>query len=113
MASGVRLPRGYEPAMGTAIALQILTAAVGLTSEASWGGPVALVGAAGFVVVAAIQLARFRRLNGVWLGGFASKVVLGTATAAAVAYAVGLFGALAAAGLSRRQSSRGCATSSA
>ena len=47
-----------------------------------------------FAAVAGIQLARFRRLNGVWLGGFASRVVLGTATAASVSYAVALGAAI-------------------
>jgi hypothetical protein len=32
-------------------------------------------------LVAVVQLARFRRLNGVWVGGLASRVVGGTATA--------------------------------
>ena len=47
-------------------------------------------GLAVFVAVAGVQLARFRRLNGVWLGGFASRVVLGTGTAASAAYAIAL-----------------------
>ena len=41
-----------------------------------------------------MQLARFRRLNGVWLGGFASRVVLGTAAAASVSYPVALGAAI-------------------
>lgn len=97
IAADIRLPRGYEPAMGGAIAVQIASAAVGLTTDAAWGAPVTMLGLGIFVLVAAIQLARFRRVNGVWLGGFASKVVLGTAAIASVAYAVALFGALAAA----------------
>ena len=40
--------------------------------------------------MAALQLARFRRLNGVWLGGFASRVVLGTGAAASLSYAAAL-----------------------
>ncbi len=51
-------------------------------------------GLAVFAAVAGVQLARFRRLNGVWLGGFASRVVLGTATAASVSYAVALAAAI-------------------
>ncbi|MGH3055503.1 MAG: hypothetical protein ACRDL7_11060 [Gaiellaceae bacterium] len=39
-----------------------------------------------------MQLARFRRLNGVWLSGFLSRVVLGTGTLASVSYGVA-FGA--------------------
>ena len=47
-----------------------------------------------FAAVAGVQLARFRRLNGVWLGGFASRVVLGTATAASVSYPIALGAAI-------------------
>jgi hypothetical protein len=47
-------------------------------------------GRAGVVLVAGIEVARFRRLNGVWLGGFASRVVGGTATAASTSYVLSL-----------------------
>ena len=53
-----------------------------------------VAGVAVFAAVAGVQLARFRRLNGVWLGGFTSRVVLGTATAASVSYAVALGAAI-------------------
>jgi hypothetical protein len=53
-----------------------------------------LGGAALFVAVAGLQLARFRSANGVWLGGLASKVVLGTATSASVSYGAALAGAI-------------------
>lgn len=96
-AAGVVLPAGYDYAMGTAIAVQVTTAAVGLTLDGAAAAVTVLGGVALFTVVAAIQLLRFRRANGVWLGGFASKVVLGTATTASLAYAASLFGALAAA----------------
>jgi hypothetical protein len=41
-----------------------------------------------------VQLARFRRLNGVWLGGFASRVVLGTGPAASLSYVIALGAAI-------------------
>ena len=44
-------------------------------------------GLAALAAVAAIQLVRFRRLNGVWLGGFVSRVVLGSGSAASATYA--------------------------
>ena len=47
-----------------------------------------------FVAVSAVQLARFRRRNGVWLGGFASRVVLGTGTAASLSYVLSLGAAI-------------------
>ena len=43
-----------------------------------------------FVLVAGIELTRFRRVNGVWLGGFATRVVDGTAAAAATSYVLSL-----------------------
>ena len=51
-------------------------------------------GLAVFAAVAGVQLSRFRRVNGVWLGGFASRVVLGTATAASLSYALALGAAI-------------------
>jgi hypothetical protein len=43
---------------------------------------------------ATVQLARYRRVNGVWLGSFASRVVLGTATAASLSCSVALAAAI-------------------
>ena len=77
--------------MSVAIAVQIATTAVGLGGDAPW---LVAGGLAVFAAVAGVQLARFRRVNGVWLGGFASRVVLGTATAASVSYAVALAAAI-------------------
>ncbi|WP_162149351.1 hypothetical protein [Arthrobacter sp. Br18] len=46
----------------------------------------AVAGLVPFVLVAVVQLVRFRRLNGVWVGGFASRVVLGGDAAASTAH---------------------------
>ena len=77
--------------VGAAITTHIASTAVGLGDGAPW---VLAAGLAVFVAVAGVHLARFRRLNGVWLGGFASRVVLGTATGASVAYAAALGAAI-------------------
>ena len=71
--------------------MQIGLTALGFGEGALW--PVA-AGLAVFATVAGVQLVRFRRRNGVWLGGFASRVVLGTATPASVAYAIALAAAI-------------------
>ena len=63
-------------------------------------GEAQLGGVALLVLVAAIQLVRFRQLNGVWLGGLTSRVVLGTAPAASISYVLA-FGASAWAGFNR------------
>src|SRR5919199_706708 len=86
LADRIATPSWFFVSMGVAIATQIATVAVGLGDERALdagevGTPwLVAAGVAVFAVVAGIQLARFRRLNGVWLGGFASRVVLGTAT---------------------------------
>lgn len=91
LAGGIALPSWFFASMGAAIATQIATAAIGLGGGAAWALP---AGLALFAVVAGVQLARFRRRNGVWLGGLASRVVLGTGTAASAAYVVALGAAL-------------------
>ena len=53
-----------------------------------------VAGLALFAAVAGLQLARFRRRNGVWLGGLASRVVLGTGTVASASYAIALGAAI-------------------
>jgi len=80
-------PSWFFTSLGAAIAAQIATTAFGLGDGAPW---VLAAGLAVFALVAAVQLGRFRRRNGVWLGGFASRVVLGTATAASASYTVAL-----------------------
>ena len=71
--------------MGTAIAVQLATTAAGLGDGDLW---TLTAGLAVFATVAGVQLVRFRARNGVWLGGFASRVVLGTGTAASASYAI-------------------------
>ena len=91
LADRIATPSWFFSSMGVVIAVQIATTAAGLGE----GDAVALAaGLALFAVVAGVQLARFRRLNGVWLGGFASRVVLGTGTAASVSYAIALAAAI-------------------
>lgn len=89
------VPPFFYISIGTAIAVQIAATAVGLADidhQALWQRAVWLVaaGCLAFAAVAAIQLVRFRRLNGLWLGGFASRVVGGTAMAASASYVLAL-----------------------
>jgi len=87
LAARIKVPSWCIPSLGVAVAVQIATAAVGLAEDALW---ILVAGVVLFGVVAAVQLARFRRLNGVWLGGFAGRVVLGTGTVAQASWAAGL-----------------------
>ena len=99
LAGTLALPSFFYAAIGAAVAVQIATSALSITDDRVWA-PTRLGGVALFVLVAAIQLIRFRQLNGVRLGGLASRVVLGTATAASISYAFA-FGASAWAAFNR------------
>ena len=85
------MPPSLLASIGVAIAAQIAMTAIGLGLAATW---LVVAGQLVFALAAGVQLARFRRRNGVWLGGFASRVVLGTATAASLTYAVALAAAI-------------------
>ncbi len=91
LAGRVVTPSWFFASMGVAIAAQIATTASGLGDDAPW---LIAAGLALFAAVAVVQLARFRRVNGVWLGGLASRVVLGTGTAASVSYTVAIAAAI-------------------
>jgi hypothetical protein len=100
LADHIATPSWFFVSIGVAIAAQIATVAVGLGNKhgldaGEVGTPwLVAVGVALFAAVAAVQLARFRRLNGVRLGGLASRVVLGSATAASVSYSLALGAAI-------------------
>src|SRR3954465_1394447 len=100
LADQIATPSWFFVSMGVAIAAQIASVAVGLGDKHALdagevGTPwLVAAGLAVFAAVACVQLARFRRLNGVWLGGFASRVVLGGATAASVSYPMSLGAAI-------------------
>ncbi|HEX8104074.1 MAG TPA: hypothetical protein VF533_15755 [Solirubrobacteraceae bacterium] len=90
LADRIATPSWFFVSLGVVIAAQIAAAAAGLGDEPA----LVVAGLAVFAAVAGVQLARFRRLNGVRLGGFASRVVLGSATAASVSYTVALGAAI-------------------
>lgn len=92
LTAGLRLPAGHHPALAAAVAVQVGTAAYGIAEQTSAGLAVLLVGAALFLGVAALTLYRFRRINGVRVGGLDSKIVLGTGGVSTLVY-LGAFGA--------------------
>jgi hypothetical protein len=87
LADGIATPPWFFASLATVIAVQIAATAVGLGDDEPWA---LVAGVMTFAVAAALLLLRFRRLNGVWLGGFASRVVLGTGTAASTSYVLAL-----------------------
>ena len=94
LAGGIVVPRWFFLPIGAAVALQIGTTATGLGATGDgmvWLFPAGLLA---LLFVMAVELARFRSRNGVWLGRLVSKVVGGTATAASTSYGAGLAGAI-------------------
>ena len=87
LAHSIAVPSWFFTSLGAVIALQIATTALGVSEDAGWARLALVAGLAVLAVVAGVQLVRFRRVNGVWLGGFASRVVFGTGTAASATYA--------------------------
>ncbi len=76
------VPRGYDELLGLAVG--ILAVAVALSNtEDGWRGAVVLAVGAGLALgLCALQVARFRRLNGTWVSGLvAGRTRLVTALA--------------------------------
>ncbi len=71
------MPSWFYSSIGVAVVVQTATLAVGVADQSSAGIGVAVAGVVPFVLVTVAQLLRFRGLNGVWVGGLASRVVLG------------------------------------
>ena len=103
LAQRLRTPPWFFTSIGVAIAIQIALTAVALSWSLSDIGIAGLstgtlaalaIGAAVLIGVGAVQLRAFRQLNGVWLDGLLSHVVLGTGALASGAYIVALFGAI-------------------
>lgn len=98
LADGLRLPSWFHASIGAAVTVQIATTSYGVAASSSVPAIAALV--AGLVLFAGVavgQLARFRRLNGVSLGGLVSRAVLGSATWTPLVYGLAMAGALQAA----------------
>ncbi len=83
----ITLPALFCTSLGIAIAVQIATSAVGVARGGAWLAVGLPVGLAILAAVEIVQLLRFRRANGVWVNGLASRVVFGTANAASIPYA--------------------------
>ena len=90
LTADLRLPTGLLPLLGVAVALQIGTAAYGIAQQTAAGLAVLLAGLAVFLLVAAVSLHRFRRINGVRVDGLASQVLLGTNATSSVVYLAAL-----------------------
>ena len=93
LAAGLRLPAGLFPALAAAVAVQVGTAAFGIAQQTAAGLAVLLAGLTVFLLVAALALHQFRRINGVRVDGLASQIILGTGATSTLVY----LGALAAA----------------
>jgi hypothetical protein len=97
LAADLVVPPGHDVVIGAAVAFQVATTAVGLTVDHAWARTLLAVGLAVFGLVAAVQIIRFRRLNGVSVRGFVSRVILGSAIPATVGEIVAVVAAYLAA----------------
>ena len=86
LARRLTLPSWFYTSICLAVIVQTVTLAVGVADQTSAGIGLAVAGLVPFVLVAMVQLVRFRRLNGVWVGGLASRVVFGGDAAASTAH---------------------------
>ena len=93
-AGGLQLPSLFSSSLGIAVAAQVFTCAWAIAADDAVDLAVLAAGMVCFAAVAGLQLFRFRQANGVWVSGLGSRVVLGTASAAATAYVLSLGGAL-------------------
>jgi hypothetical protein len=94
LAGALVLPSFFYGSIGAAVAIQIATTSLGVADLGNWARWLLVAGLVAFAVVAGTQLVRFRRSNGVWVGGLASRVVAGTETIASVSYGLALGGAI-------------------
>ena len=90
----LQLPSWFHTSIGLAVVVQIATLAVGVADQSSAGIGVVVAGLVPFVFVAVVQLVRFRRLNGVWVGGLASRVVFGGDAAASTVHLLAMGAAI-------------------
>ena len=97
LAERITTPAWFFTSIGAAVACQIASTAAGVGATYPATVAALVAGIVALAAVAGVQLVRFRRLNGVWLGGFVSRVVLGTDALASASYAVASVAAILAA----------------
>jgi len=88
LAQRIVAPSWFFTSIGVAVAAQIASCAVGVGATSPGTLAALVAGIVALAAVAGVQLTRFRRLNGVWVGGFVSRVVLGTGALASASYAI-------------------------
>jgi hypothetical protein len=94
LAAALRLPSWFHTSLGVAVAVQIGAAAYGIEGQTGQRMLVLVAGCLVFLAVAGVQVARFRRLNGVRVDGLVSRAVMGTSNLSSVVYAAGFAGAV-------------------
>ncbi|USQ77387.1 hypothetical protein [Ornithinimicrobium cryptoxanthini] len=82
----LRLPGELHVALALGVAVQVGTAAYGISQQTAGGLAVVLTGMAVFGLVAAFILHRFRRVNGARVDGLSSQVLLGSGTLISLLY---------------------------
>src|SRR5690349_3434167 len=93
LASSLRLPAGFAPVLGAAMAIHLGTTAFGIEQQSTGGLALVAAGLVVFGIAAGGLLARFRAANGATVGGLTSRAVLGTSHTSSAVYAAALAGA--------------------
>jgi hypothetical protein len=97
LAATIALPSYFFSSIAGAVAVQIFTTAVGVAVQSGPANAALAAGLVAFCLVAGAQLLRFRRVNGMWVGGVASRVVFGSAKGATTVHMVAMAAAIGAA----------------
>ena len=87
LAHSLRLPPAFAAVLGSAVAVHLLTAAVGIEQQDVAGLGLVAAGLVVFALAAGWLLSRFRSLNGASVGGLTSRAVLGTSHTSSAVYA--------------------------
>jgi hypothetical protein len=94
LTGSLRLPSWFHTALGAAVAVQVATTAYGVAEQSGAGLLVVAAGFLVFLAVAVLLLARFRRLNGVWVERLASRAVLGMSDRSSLIHLAAVGGAI-------------------
>lgn len=101
LARGLTVPRGYDLTLGAGVAALVTVVAVSRAIEAWWAALLLAAVALVFGVAGALQVRRFRELNGAWVSGLRSGRTRVATAVAVVAITAGFLGAIVAAGAGR------------
>lgn len=101
LARGLVVPRGYDLTLGAGVAALVAVVAVSRVIGAWWATALLAAVALVFGAAGALQVRRFRELNGAWISGLRSGRTRVATALAVIAITAGFLGATVAAGAGR------------